>query len=134
MIHWRTFFGMAAALGAFDALLFALVRFTAWDSAFVVLWVFNWPGALLALGLDRLIDAQELTGAALVSVNFALAALSVASWSLLAGWWAARRRKRRNAGLCEKCGYDLRATPDRCPECGSPNPGVPSSTLSSAAR
>lgn len=45
--------------------------------------------------------------------------------TILPGLWlrrSMRQRRRRHLGLCPLCGYDLRASPQRCPECGTPVP------------
>ena len=51
------------------------------------------------------------------AVAFALAPAYAVGYRLAR---ARRRRRNRLAGCCVACGYDLHASPCRCPECGAP--------------
>jgi hypothetical protein len=64
-------------------------------------------------------QAKPARGAVELFVPFwflAVAFLVVPVWTLLR---LARVRRREREGRCARCGYDLRATADRCPECGT---------------
>ena len=53
-----------------------------------------------------------------ISLSF-LILLFVALFALSRPLWHSRRRKRKRLGLCLSCGYDLRGSGERCPECGA---------------
>jgi hypothetical protein len=91
------------------------------------------------------LDAQQMTPRIEFRRGRHVPALRIRSWSLVVPTWslaalaavlpatqalraaAARHRRRRAAsrGVCHVCGYDLRGTPGRCPECGTAAAAAP---------
>jgi hypothetical protein len=53
-----------------------------------------------------------------ITFPHAVPSAAASSGAFAAILFRSRRRRRLNRGQCACCGYDLRATPARCPECG----------------
>jgi hypothetical protein len=114
-------------------------------------WIISDPGRLVfCRQKGRNWDGQELGGFDVLSLSFGgtrggdgsiLWNLAVPHWMLttlaiavplarIEAWGRDQRRRRREANRrCAHCGYDLRATPGRCPECGHATPDAVGATL-----
>lgn len=85
----------------------------------------HWQPATHTFGFETvsLTDAPEAVVFRRITVPYWMLPLVTAGGAGFALWQAARairRRRRRRSGCCVHCGYDLRASTGRCPECGQP--------------
>ena len=89
-----------------------LISLTAGWGLLMLLAIANGPGTLELLR-DWRGNAPLLVG---------LTGLFVASVTLggIVVYARAAEERSPDRGRCRRCGYDLRASPDRCPECGEP--------------
>lgn len=79
-------------------------------STFLSIAGIQWVKGDVNLGGVKIIRVRSFTFPILVPATF-FAVLSI---------WAFRKRPKQKGGFfCSVCSYDLRATPDRCPECGT---------------
>jgi hypothetical protein len=86
--------------------------------------VLSLPATPCIIGIPTHADAALIyTGSVVIGLNAFLWGYGLDRLCRWATALRASRAARRLArGQCPHCGYDLRASPHRCPECGTPTP------------
>ncbi len=86
------------------------------------------PKSPTHLGFDAIYLRSSGPDSPLTVISFTLplivAILAFGIWPTFQCLRWLRNRRRFRIGHCIKCGYDLRASPDRCPECGTIAPAA----------
>lgn len=86
--------------------------------------IFAVAGLPMAIALGMPIETAILGAAVLLAiVLFGIAAPLVAR-ALVGHYSTWGKSKETGVPVCRKCGYDLRASPFRCPECGARVPST----------
>jgi hypothetical protein len=83
----------------------------------------DWIVARMLSGTQQARAREEMFPLSRWEVRWALLVPLLGAYPVVrlsrAAFIALRTRRRRAAGLCIACGYNLQASPDRCPECGA---------------
>lgn len=117
LVLWFTApdYRLLAPTRRFDARLSDSKLFVSWSPS--VPYRPGWAGQINRYGFRY---TRWFDGSADLGIPLILLAVAFATLVVIPLYPFRRRRPALAHPRCHACGYDLRATPDRCPECGTP--------------